>query len=75
MQIVEHIENWEELAPYFSLTPAEQEEIKGCHVYQYNMCIHNVMCTLTWELGKLRELSPVHSLRNCWAPRDQGSSM
>ena len=33
----ENIENWEELAPYFGLTDAEEQEIRGNHAHQYKV--------------------------------------
>ena len=36
-QIAEHIVDWEELAPYFNITQAEQQEIKANHVHQYKL--------------------------------------
>ena len=33
----EYIENWEELAPYFGLTDAEEQEIRGNHSHQYKV--------------------------------------
>ena len=36
-QIAEHIVDWEELAPYFNITQAEQQVIKANHVHQYKL--------------------------------------
>ena len=36
-QISEHIVDWEELAPYFNITEAEQQVIKANHVQQYKV--------------------------------------
>ena len=41
-QIVEHIVNWEELAPYFNITEAEQQEIKA-NVHQYKLQKRNML--------------------------------
>ena len=36
-QISERIDNWEELAPYFNLTLAEEQEIRASHAHQYKL--------------------------------------
>ena len=36
-KISEHIENWQELAPYFGLTEAEEQEILNNHAHQYKV--------------------------------------
>ena len=36
-KISEHIENWEELAPYFGLTEAEEQEIQANNIHQYKV--------------------------------------
>ena len=33
----EHIENWQELAPYFGITEAEEQEILNNHAHQYKL--------------------------------------
>ena len=35
--IAEDIEDWEELAPYFGLTPAEEQTIRADHSHQYKL--------------------------------------
>ena len=36
-KISEHIENWQELAPYFGLTEAEEQEILNNHANQFKV--------------------------------------
>ena len=36
-KISEHIENWQELAPYFGVTEAEEQEILNSHAHQYKV--------------------------------------
>ena len=36
-KISEHIENWQELAPYFGITEAEEHEILNNHAHQYKV--------------------------------------
>ena len=36
-KISEHLENWEELAPYFGLTGAEEQEIQANNIHQYEV--------------------------------------
>ena len=39
-EISKDIVNWEELAPYFGLTEAEEKEIKVNHAHQYKVQKH-----------------------------------
>ena len=42
-EISKDIVNWEELAPYFGLTEAEEKEIKVNHAHQYKVQKHNML--------------------------------
>ena len=41
-KISEHIENWQELVPYFGLTEAEEQEILKSHAHQYKVEKHKM---------------------------------
>ena len=42
-KISEHIENWQELAPYFGLTEAEEQDIRVDHAHQYKVQKHKMV--------------------------------
>ena len=44
-KISEHIENWQELAPYFGLTEVEEQEILNNHAHQYKV----QKCKMVWK--------------------------
>ena len=48
----EHIEDWEELAPYFSLTEAEQQEIRANHAHQYKVQKRKMLWKWIRKLGE-----------------------
>ena len=48
----EHIEDWEELAPYFSLTEAEQQEIRASHALQYKVQKRKMLWKWVRKLGE-----------------------
>ena len=48
----EHIEDWEELAPYFGLTEAEQQEIRANHVHQYKVQKRKMLWKWVRNLGE-----------------------
>ena len=48
----EHIEDWEELAPYFGLTEAEQQEIRASHVLQYKVQKRKMLWKWVRKLGE-----------------------
>ena len=61
-KLSEHIEDWEELAPYFGLTEAEQREIKGNHALQYKVQKRKMLWKWVRKLGEkatYRELTKV----------------
>ena len=47
----ENIENWEELAPYFGLTDAEEQEIRGNHAHQYKVQKRKMLWKWVRKLG------------------------
>ena len=47
----EYIENWEELAPYFGLTEAEEQEIRGNHAHQYKVQKRKMLWKWARKLG------------------------
>ena len=48
----EHIEDWEELAPYFGLTEAEQQEIRASHALQYKVQKRKMLWKWVRKLGE-----------------------
>ena len=48
----EHIEDWEELAPYFGLTEAEQREIRASHALQYKVQKRKMLWKWVRKLGE-----------------------
>ena len=48
----EHIEDWEELAPYFGLTEAEQQEIRASHAVQYKVQKRKMLWKWVRKLGE-----------------------
>ena len=48
----EHIEDWEELAPYFGLTEAEQQEIRASHAHQYKVQKRKMLWKWVRKLGE-----------------------
>ena len=48
----EHIEDWEELAPYFGLTEAEQQEIRASHAHQYKVQKRKMLWMWVEKLGE-----------------------
>ena len=48
----EHIEDWEELAPYFGLTEAEQHEIRASHALQYKVQKRKMLWKWVRKLGE-----------------------
>ena len=58
-KLSEHIEDWEELAPYFGLTEAEQQEIRASHALQYKVQKRKML----WKwVRKLGEKATYHEL-------------
>ena len=51
-KLSEHIENWEELAPYFGLTAAEEEDIRASHALQYKVQKRKMLWKWVRKLGK-----------------------
>ena len=48
----ENIEDWEELAPYFGLTEAEQQEIRASHALQYKVQKRKMLWKWVRKLGE-----------------------
>ena len=48
----EHIVDWEELAPYFGLTEAEQQEIRASHAHQYKVQKRKMLWMWVEKLGE-----------------------
>ena len=48
----EHIEDWEELAPYFGITEAEQQEIRATHALQYKVQKRKMLWKWVRKLGE-----------------------
>ena len=48
----EHIVDWEELAPYFGLTEAEQQEIRASHALQYSVQKRKMLWKWVRKLGE-----------------------
>ena len=48
----EHIEDWEELAPYFGLTDAEQQVIRASYAHQYKVQKRKMLWKWVRKLGK-----------------------
>ena len=51
-KLSEHIEDWEELAPYFGLTEAEQQEIRASHAHQYKVQKRKMLWMWVEKLGE-----------------------
>ena len=51
-KLSEHIEDWEELAPYFDLTEAEQQEIRASHAVQYKVQKRKMLWKWVRKLGE-----------------------
>ena len=51
-KLSEHIEDWEELAPYFGLTEAEQQEIRASHALQYKVQKRKMLWKWVRKLGE-----------------------
>ena len=51
-KLSEHIEDWEELAPYFGLTEAEQQEIRANHAFQYKVQKRKMLWKWVRKLGE-----------------------
>ena len=49
-KISEYIENWQELAPYFGLTDAEEQKILNNHAHQYKV----QKCKMVWKWVRKR---------------------
>ena len=48
----EHIEDWEDLAPYFGLTEVEQQEIRASHALQYKIQKRKMLWKWVRKLGE-----------------------
>ena len=51
-KLSEHIEDWEELAPYFGLTEAEQQVIRASHAHQYKVQKRKMLWKWVRKLGE-----------------------
>ena len=51
-KLSEHIEDWEELAPYFDLTEAAQQEIRASHALQYKIQKRKMLWKWVRKLGE-----------------------
>ena len=51
-KLSEHMEDWEELAPYFGLTEAEQQEIRAIHALQYKVQKRKMLWKWVRKLGE-----------------------